>query len=179
MTLSNKRMAFVNEYLVDLNATQAAIRAGYAIRSARQQSNRLLTNDDIKAEIRVRLDEKAMSADEVIRRLAEHARGDIGDFLDISKVGFEVDLATAFEAGITHLIKKVRMHTVTTLSKDGVETETNTVEIELYDAQAALVQLGRYHKLFTDKTDVRHDGEIRVIYDDYPNQNAESAPGPG
>lgn len=104
-----------------------------------------------------------MGKNEVLHRLAEHARGDIGDFLDISQVGFEVDLTTAFEAGITHLIKKVRMHTVTTLSKDGVETETNTVEIELYDAQAALVQLGRYHRLFTDKTDITHDGALKIV----------------
>jgi phage terminase small subunit len=159
MTLSNKRMAFVNEYLVDFNATQAAIRAGYSTKGARVQGCNLLANPNIKESIKARLDEKAMSANEVLTRLAEHARGDIGDFLDISKVGFEVDLATAFEAGITHLIKKVKMHTVTTLSKDGVETETNTVEIELYDAQAALVQLGRYHKLFTDKTDVTSGGE--------------------
>jgi len=157
MTLSNKRMAFVEEYLSCWNATEAARRIGY--KHPNMAGPRLILNDGVATSIRERIAEKAMSADEVLRRLAEHARGDIGDFLDISKVGFEVDLATAFEAGITHLIKKVKMHTVTTLSKDGVETETNTVEIELYDAQAALVQLGRYHKLFTDKTDVTSGGE--------------------
>jgi len=161
MTLSNKRMAFVEEYLSCWNATEAARRIGY--KHPNMAGPRLILNDGVATSIRERIAEKAMSADEVLRRLAEHARGDIGDFLDISKVGFEVDLATAFEAGITHLIKKVKMRTTTTLSKEGVETETNTVEIELYDAQAALVQLGRYHKLFTDKTDVTSGGE--KLYD--------------
>ena len=49
--LSDRRQAFVTEYLVDLNATQAALRAGYAPRSARQQASVLMTNPDIKAAI--------------------------------------------------------------------------------------------------------------------------------
>jgi phage terminase small subunit len=162
MTLSNKRMAFVEEYLIDFNAYQAALRAGYSERSARQQGSRLLSKDNIQEAIKARLDEKAMSADEVLHRLADMARSDMGDFLDISPMSFQVDLNKAKELGLTKLIKKVKLHTTTTLSKDGVETETHTIETELYDAQAALVQLGRHHKLFTDKTDVNINGDIVV-----------------
>ena len=46
--LALKRQRFVDEYLVDLNATQAAIRAGYSSKTARAQGQRMLTNVDIQ-----------------------------------------------------------------------------------------------------------------------------------
>ncbi|HAI51401.1 MAG TPA: terminase small subunit [Enterobacteriaceae bacterium] len=47
MALTDKQEMFCHEYLIDLNATQAAIRAGYSDGSARNQAYRLMTNDDI------------------------------------------------------------------------------------------------------------------------------------
>lgn len=49
--LNIKQMAFVREYLVDMNATQAAIRAGYSPKTARSQGERLLTNAAIRREV--------------------------------------------------------------------------------------------------------------------------------
>ena len=49
--LSPKRERFVKEYLVDLNATQAAIRAGYSENSAKQQDSALLTLHDVQARV--------------------------------------------------------------------------------------------------------------------------------
>ena len=46
-TFDNRRQRFVAEYLLDLNATQAAIRAGYSPHTARQQGSRLLTDVDV------------------------------------------------------------------------------------------------------------------------------------
>ena len=46
-----RQARFVKEYLVDLNGTQAAIRAGYSAHTANKQSTRLLTNADIKAAV--------------------------------------------------------------------------------------------------------------------------------
>ncbi len=48
MSLTPKQELFVREYLVDLNATQAAIRAGYSADTARQQGSRLLTDVDVQ-----------------------------------------------------------------------------------------------------------------------------------
>ncbi len=47
IAMTPKQQRFVTEYLVDLNATQAAIRAGYSEKTARSQGQRLLTNVDI------------------------------------------------------------------------------------------------------------------------------------
>lgn len=51
MTLNLKQQRFVEEYLLDLNATQAAIRAGYSAPTAKQQGSRLLTCVDVRAAI--------------------------------------------------------------------------------------------------------------------------------
>lgn len=51
MALTDKQAAFAQEYAIDKNATQAAIRAGYSAATAKQQGARLLTNVDIRAEI--------------------------------------------------------------------------------------------------------------------------------
>lgn len=162
--MTNKQRVFIEEYLRCWNGAEAARRAGYSERSAYEISRKLLRKVEVSEAIQQRISEKAMSADEVLLRLGEHARGDMGDFLDIGSMAFQVDLNKAKEKGLTHLIKKARMRTVTTLSKEGVETETNDIEIELYDAQDALVTIGKHHGLFTDKTDITSGGEpIKIV----------------
>ena len=52
-SLTPRQQAFINEYLIDLNATQAAARAGYSVRTARSQGQRMLTKVDIEAAIQV------------------------------------------------------------------------------------------------------------------------------
>lgn len=51
MSLNPKQRRFVDEYLIDLNATQAAIRAGYSAKTAAQAASRLLTNVDVRAAV--------------------------------------------------------------------------------------------------------------------------------
>lgn len=157
MGFTKKQRVFVEEYLQCWNAAEAARRAGYSERTARTQGSKLLTKVDIQEEISKRIAEKAMSADEVLLRLGDMARGDIGEFMDISSIGFNVSLETAKELGLTHLIKKVKQRTTITQKKDGDEEENHWIELELHDSQAALVHLGRVHKLFTDKIDIRQD----------------------
>lgn len=79
MSLTPKQAAFVREYLIDLNATQAAIRAGYSKKTARSVGHENLTKPDIEAAIRTALDERAqkasLTAQEVLdglRREAEY-----------------------------------------------------------------------------------------------------------
>lgn len=74
MALSNKRRVFIEEYLIDFNGTQAAIRAGYSDKGARVTAHRLLTNANVQEAIEKRINELSMSADEVIVRLTNIAR---------------------------------------------------------------------------------------------------------
>lgn len=77
MQLSEKQKRFCEEYLVDLNGTQAAIRAGYAKGSAVVQASRLLTNDNVASYVReLRELQKAttlITADYVLAGLKEVA----------------------------------------------------------------------------------------------------------
>ena len=81
MQLSNKQMRFVDEYLIDLNGAQAAIRSGFSKRSARQIATRLLSKADIRVLIQKKQKESEkrlqITRDEVILglvRAVEEAR---------------------------------------------------------------------------------------------------------
>ena len=76
---NKKHEKFCNEYIKDMNATQAAIRTGYSEKTAKMQGSRLMTNDDIKlrvAELReAYLDENIMTAKQVEYELTRIALG--------------------------------------------------------------------------------------------------------
>ena len=157
--LTNKQRVFVEEYLRDFNATQAAIRAGYSKRTAYSIGQRLLKNVEVNGAIQQRVDEKVMKTDEILSRLSDMARADMGDFVQIDGSFFNLDLGKANEAGLTHLIKKVKDRVIMTSNKDGEETETHYLEIELHDSQSALVHLGKINNLFIERKDITSGGE--------------------
>jgi len=74
-----KQKRFCDEYLVDCNATQAAIRAGYSARTANEQAARLLANVSIKAYIDEKMEqlhnERTADAQEVLEYLTAVMRG--------------------------------------------------------------------------------------------------------
>ena len=84
--LSPKQQRFVDEYLLDLNATQAAIRAGYSEATAQEQSSRLLSNvmvrEAIDAALANRSERTQIDADYVLTRLAAEAEADMADIFD-------------------------------------------------------------------------------------------------
>lgn len=81
-----RQIRFVEEYLKDLNATQAAIRAGYSEKTARSQGARLLTNVDIQNAIKEakteRQERAKIDADYVLKRLVEIDQMDVLDIMD-------------------------------------------------------------------------------------------------
>jgi hypothetical protein len=81
--MNRKQQLFVREYLIDLNATAAAIRAGYSKKTARQHAARLLTNVYISAEIQkatqARFRRLEITADAVLQELARLAFFDVRD----------------------------------------------------------------------------------------------------
>lgn len=158
MAFTNKQQAFIDEYLKCWNATEAAIRAGYSEKTAYSIGHENLNKPDIAEEIQRRVSERAMSADEVLIRLAEQARGAVEEFIDVQANLPFFDWERLQESGKLHLIKKIKYNS------DG------RPEVEFYDAQAALVHIGRVHGLFTDKREVSGpDGgalRVRVVYDD-------------
>lgn len=134
MALSAKQRVFVEEYLATWNATEAARRAGYSEKTARSIGHENLTKPDIAEEIRNRIAERTMGADEVLVRLAEQARSAYAAYITPNGT---VDMAGLVRDGKAHLIKAIK------------ETQFAR-NIEFYDAQAALVHIGKHHKLFID-----------------------------
>lgn len=85
--LTDKQRRFCEEYLIDLNATQAAIRAGYSKKTAPQQAARLLTNVKVQnyiQELQKDIAERNnISVDECVQILANIARADIGSYFNV------------------------------------------------------------------------------------------------
>ena len=133
MVLTKKRRVFIEEYLRCWNGAEAARRAGY--KHPRNQASYLLTILNIQEEIERRIEELAMQADEVLLRLAEQARGLSSEYFTPSG---KLDVAAIVADDKTHLIKKTKQ------TKYGLE-------VELYDAQHALVDIGRALGLFKDR----------------------------
>jgi len=81
--MTPKQQAFVREYLIDLNATQAAIRAGYSARTANEQGARLLANVSVRSAIELaqadRAERTQVNADWVLTRLHDSAIADLAD----------------------------------------------------------------------------------------------------
>lgn len=143
--LTDKQRVFVETYLTCWNATEAAKQAHYA--APGQQGHRLLKNVEIQAEIARRVADKAMTADEVLLRLADQARGSMEDFLDDAG---DIDLGLARENKKLHLLK------ARSITKEGER-------IELYSAQSALELLARHHGLLVDRQETGPPGAFAPV----------------
>lgn len=173
MALSHKQRAFVEAYLQTFNGTEAYVSV-YHPKSrdvAAVNAHRLLRNAKVQEAVSIRLQERAMPADEVLSRLADHARGSMADFIRLSESGDPYfDYQAAQDAGKLHLIKKLKTKTKTRdlfRGNDEVEQIVEVdAELELYDAQAALALLGKHHKLFSDSLDVHLSGQVAFTADE-------------
>lgn len=128
MALNEKQRQFVQEYLVDLNATQAAKRAGYSERTAYSQGQRLLKHDEIQAAIqearKAQQERTEITADRVLQEYARVAFFDPrklfgvdGKPRDVTDLDQEtaaalaaLDVLESFEGGeFVGYVKKYRM----------------------------------------------------------------------
>jgi len=150
--LNDRVIAFVEFYLSHWNATKAARDAGYSEKTASEQASRLLANVNVQNYIVKRLRDLTATANEVVTRLTNHARGSIELFLNDQD---ELDLALARKNKALALVKKIKRTRRTEQKKDAPPTIITTLELELYDAQAATIQLGRILGLFVDRVEVK------------------------
>jgi len=156
--MNAKQRVFVEHYLRCWNASEAARMAGYSEKTAGQIGHELLKKPEIEFAITARLTDLQMGANEVLVRLSQQARADMLDFIDING---RVDREKARIELRGPLIKKYKTRE-RKLADATVEFYT---EIELHDAQAALVQLGKHHRLFAEKFETWQDDLIRGLRD--------------
>ena len=158
--LTARQKRFCDEYLIDLNATQAAIRAGYSKRTAKQIGQENLTKPDLQNYMAERMkqkdDELIADQDEVLRYLTSVMRREKTESIVVT-LKEKHSFYAPDESG--------------TMRKQTVEKEVpKIVEIpaKLSDSNKAAELLGKAHCLFTDKVDL--DGSTRVlIVDDIEN----------
>lgn len=142
--LTEKQKMFVQEYLIDLNATQAAIRAGYSPKTANEQGSRLLAKVSIKEEIEREMAKRSrrtgISQDRVLQEYAKVAFANIEDIVNTD--GTLKETATREDMAAVSSIK-------TKKTEDGEERE-----LKLYDKLKALEALGRHLGIFKNEVDV-------------------------
>lgn len=174
--LTGKQQIFVDSYLSNgFNATEAARQAGYKgnDNALAVQGYENLRNPKIATIVQERLNESAMSANEVLARLSAIARGDVNDGLNEDG---KFDLKKLRRLKKTGLLKKIKSKRtskqVDTLAqgdednREMLETSLvyEEVEFEMYSAHEALRDLGKYHKLLNDRHEISglNGGPIQV-----------------
>jgi phage terminase small subunit len=152
---ARKERIFIDEYLKCWNGAEAARRAGYSAATARQIAYNLLTKVYIKEQINDRLKKSAMSAEEVLARTTDLARGNMMPFIEVSEDGYaSLDFSSDEAKDALHLIKKIKTKRSRRMVGKGEQAEPwqdEYVEVELYDSQRALETLAKYHNLLTEK----------------------------
>jgi phage terminase small subunit len=170
--LDLRHKLFVLEYLKDLNASQAAIRAGYSAKSARTKGYELMKNPDIKLAIESAMDKRAkrldISADKVLQEMAKIAFSDIRSVLHWE--GNSVTLVDASEIpeNQARAIQEVTQRV--TYDEDG--NASTTFKVKMYDKMRSLEALGRHLGIFNEDKSRRPNvinitpeniGELSVI----------------
>ncbi|MBD9417647.1 terminase small subunit [Achromobacter sp. ACM04] len=166
MALTDKQRRFVDEYLVDLNATQAAIRAGYSQKTAGQIAEQNLKKLEIAAAVQeaqaARAKRTEITQDMVLRELAKIGFSDIRKIVRWGKTELRVTDAGDDEGEVTEAY-----HGLALVSADDIDDDTAAaiseisegregLKVKLHDKKGALVDIGRHLGMFKDR--IEHSG---------------------
>lgn len=154
MALTDKQQRFVSEYLVDLNATQAAIRAGYSEKTARQAGAENLSKPDIAAAVAEAQAKRAgrteITADRVLQELAKIGFANMADYM---RAGPDGDPYLDFSE-LTRDQAAALIEVTVEDFKDGRgedARDVRRVKFKLADKRGALVDIGKHLGMFVEK----------------------------
>lgn len=149
MALTPKQKLFVDEYLIDLNATQAAIRAGYSPNNADKIGSELLgktrVSDAISKAMAERSRRTGINQDRILMELAKIALVNPANVVDF-------DEATILDSALPEdlaAVASVKVKRFPTKEGEGIERE-----IKFYDKTKALDLAGRHLGMFKNKLEV-------------------------
>lgn len=152
--MTKKQKRFVEEYLIDLNATQAAIRAGYSVDTAGSIGGENLKKPEIKTAIGKAMAERSkrtgISQDRVLIELAKIGFAKITDAVDPNTAKVKED-ATEDDLACIQSIKIKP-------NEFGIERE-----VKMYDKRAALVDIGKHLGLFNADKDTEKPIQITFV----------------
>ena len=156
--LGAKQERFVEEYMVDINATQAAIRAGYSPKTAKEQGSRLLSNVNVSAAIAILRAEQSkrtgITADRVLEEMAKVGFANITDVVSLD----EAAVKRGSHADDTAAIQSIKVKRILTEEGDTILER----EVKLHDKIKSLDLIARHLGLFNDK--LRLDGALQINF---------------
>ncbi|WP_315069631.1 terminase small subunit [uncultured Clostridium sp.] len=164
--LTKRQEQFCDEYLIDLNVTQAATRAGYSKFYAMNKAYKLLDNPAIKEYIDKRMMDRQkrteITQDIVLEELRRIALAKPTDFFEVEDMG---------------QYKRVSIVPTKDIPEDkigaiaGIKQGANGIEVKLHDRLKALELIGRHLGMFKDKIEISKDeAEVDVSIDDMLNE---------
>ena len=156
--LTAKQKRFCDEYLIDLNATQAAIRAGYSEKTAAVIATENLRKPNIKEYIEKRMEEKEKSLiadqDEVMKYLSAVMRRQLKDSVVVTLQSKTEKWVVDEDTG------KLKKQTITEETPAVVE-----IPAQLRDANKAAELLGKAYGIYTDRIEADVDMELNISID--------------
>lgn len=154
--MTKKQKLFVEEYLIDLNATQAAIRAGYSPDTAGSIGGENLKKPEISAAIAKAMAERSkrtgINQDRILQEIAKLALVNIDDVVDL-KTGKIKKTATKEDLACIQSIK---------IKPTEFGTER---EIKFYDKKGSLEMAGKHLGMFKDKLELETDMDLNITID--------------
>lgn len=158
--LTPRQERFVEEYLIDLNASAAAIRAGYSVKNAGKIGSELLGKTRIKTAIAEAMAERSkrtgISQDRILRELAKVAFVNAADVINMDDATIRGDANREDTAAIA----SVKVKRIPTEAGDITERE-----VRICDKLKALELLGKHLGMFSDKLNLTGEIGIKIIDD--------------
>lgn len=176
MALTDKQKRFCEEYLIDLNATQAAIRAGYSPKTAEQTASRLLRNVKVQEYIAKRQKELSRSTEitqeRVIKELALIAFSNNADYAHVVEKKMQVEAGGTLVDVLDKDGNPVMYRTVEPVLTEELTEEQKRalavikkgrdgLEVKSCDKVKALELLGKHLGIFTDKIEANVNDTTR------------------
>lgn len=173
MALTAKQQRFVDEYLIDLNATQAAIRAGYSKKTAQVQSARLLSNVMVSAAVAKGMESRStrtgITQDMVLRELAKIGFSDIRKVVRWGETQLRMVGGDEDEGDVL-----VPYHGLALIDSNDIDDETagaiaevsqgkEGLKVKLHDKKGALVDIGRHLGMFVPAGHADLDAELKRL----------------
>ena len=168
--LTKKQQRFVDEYLIDLNATQAAIRAGYSVKTAQEQGSQNLSKLMVQQAIEEQMTERSkrteITQDKVLRELAAIAFAKATDYASVieKQAVYTTDEGVIIplhdENGNAVMIQDVQLVLTDTLNDAqktalaGIKHGKYGIEVTMCSKEKALELLGRHLGMFKDKVEL-------------------------
>ena len=156
--MTPKQERFVEEYLIDLNATQAAIRAGYSAKTAQEQSSRLLSNVMVSqaiAEAKTnRSEQTGVDAAWLLKRLADESVADVGDlYNDDGTIRPVKDWPLIWRQGLVAGLEVESMG----------EGAGYVTKLKLSDRVKRLELIGKHIDVQAFREQIAQTGEVRMV----------------